>query len=835
MAYEFLLPLVNGWLGKIAEAKAARRQFDDEAEQCVSFFGDACGFMWSDKFKSKFLGGKVNPTFKITIQKAFELVALYAPVLCWKHPGRVMKPRKLLDIPPDVFGPTAQEEMQEQMQAMQEQLQGLPPEMAQQVTQRIQQQFSQPSQGDLLRQMYAKEQKDVLAKSKTRSLLLEAWLNYTPTEMPGGGLAKHMQMGCTEALVKGRSCLWPEKYSLPGSERILTGCFYDTVDNLLIDPDATSLFDAKWIARKCTHPIWQVAREYKIPESDLKGRGARETAGGRGERMGGDRNNMKRAQGKTFDSITYWKIWSKGGCGARLTGMDTGLKDAFDKVVGDYAYLVVAEGCQYPLNIKPSMLLDPELGDEAVAEAFDWPVPYWKDDKWPVACLDFYPRLGKYGVPASAWPRAPMAPGLGELTYINMFMSHLAGRVWSSSRDFIAVLESASQYVEPALTSGADLAIIKLPEIHKAIDEVLKFVQQPQVNKDAFIMIDRMTQSFERRVGLNELLYGLNPGGTQSRTATDTEAKKDYLSVRPDYMAGCVEEWMTEASDLEKICTRWHVEAPDVVDLVGNTGARLWQEFITDEDPELVFRETRCTIQAGSAKKPNRQKDSQNLQAAMPILVPELSKHADVTGDTGPINALVVHYGEAAELDVSDYRMGPRVPQPPPPEQAQAMQQMQQLEAGKLQAETQKISAEAQAVQAEAGGKGQEAQVKMQEAQMKLQFDQADAAAKMQADREKNQADLQMKGIELVFDQQRNQMEMAHDQAKFQQEMQQGEQNHLVELLNQRQQLQMQREQGEQDLRLNKQQGQQKISDAKQMGKIKAKQAAKPSVNGAKK
>ena len=833
MAYEFLLPLVNGWLGKIAEAKAARKQFDEEAEQCVSFFGDACGFMWSDKFKSKFLGGKVNPTFKITIQKAFELVALYGPVLCWKHPERIVKPRRMLDIPLDVFGESAEEIRQEQVKQIQQQLAGRPE--LQQAMQFIQQMPMQPSRGDQLRDEYQKEQKKNHSKSQTRAVLLNGWLNYTPTEMPVGGLAKHMQLACTEALVKGRSCLWPEKYSLPGSERILTGCFYDTVDNLLIDPDATSLFDAKWIAKKCTHPIWMVAREYKVPIEDLRGKGARETAGGRGERMGGDRTNMKRGQGKTFDSITYWKIWSKGGVGARLTGVDQGIKDAFDKVVGDYAYLVIAEGCQYPLNVKPSMLLDPELGDEAVAEAFDWPVPYWKDDKWPVACLDFYERLGKYGTPCSPWPRAPMAPGLGELTYINMFMSHLAGRVWSSSRDFILMPEAFAQYIEPALKEGSDMAILKYPEIVKEVENVVTFLQQPQVNSDAFMMIDRMTASFERRVGLNELLYGLNPGGTQSRTATDTEAKKDYLSVRPDYMAGCVEAWMTEASDMEKIATRWHVEPQDVTDLFGQTGAMLWQQHITDEDPELVFREMRCTIQAGSAKKPNRQKDSQNMQAAMPVLVPELSKHADTTGDTGPINALIDHFGEANDLDVTDYRMGPRVPQAPPPEIAEAQKQLPQLENAKLQAETQKLNAEAQAVQAEAGGKGQEAQAKMQEAQMKLQLDQASTQAKLQAEQQKNQADLQMKGVELAFDQQRNEMEMQMDQRKFTQEMQQSEQSHLVELVSQRSQYDMQRRQGEQDLQMSKQSGQQKIQDAKAMQKVKAKQAAKPSPNGAKK
>jgi hypothetical protein len=54
--------------------------------------------------------------------------------------------------------------------------------------------------------------------SMTRSArLLEMYLNYTPTEQPGGGLATHASDAITEALVKGRGCLWPRPYFMPGS------------------------------------------------------------------------------------------------------------------------------------------------------------------------------------------------------------------------------------------------------------------------------------------------------------------------------------------------------------------------------------------------------------------------------------------------------------------------------------------------------------------------------------------------------------------------------------------------------------------------------------------
>jgi hypothetical protein len=53
------------------------------------------------------------------------------------------------------------------------------------------------------------------------------------------------------------------------------------------------------------------------------------------------------------------------------------------------------------------------------------------------------------------------------------------------------------------------------------------------------------------------------------RTAEDIAVKKEMTNIRPDYMAGKVEDWMTEAADMEKLCCRWFVEAQDVSGMFG--------------------------------------------------------------------------------------------------------------------------------------------------------------------------------------------------------------------------------------------------------------------------
>ncbi len=741
---EFMKPIVTGWLGKINLAIKHKKPFSDVAEQCMGFFSGDIGFMWSDKFRSKFMKGGLAPKFKMTMCKAFELVALFGPVLYWKNPQRRCQTRKPLELTPDLFG--------DDQNAM------------------------------FMFQQQQQEQQQWMSKNRIRAQLMERYLNYTPGEMPGGGLSEHAQQAITEALVKGRGCLWTEPYEFPGSKRSLTGCFYDTVDNLLIDPDAESLDDAKWIARRCVHPVWQVEREYNLPEGALTNKGNLESGNSQGESEGNDFADYHRKKGETFDLLVYYKIWSKGGVGARLTGVTTELKDSFDRVVGDYAYLVVAPNVPFPLNA-PKAKIATAL-DEDVQRMFQWPIPYWTDDRWPVCVLDFYRE------PRNAWPIAPLKPGLGELTFMNVIVSHLANRIWSSSRDFLAILKSAATEVKDKILNGEDLAVIELNEIHGSITDVVQFLQHPPTNFDAWRILDRVSEIFDKRVGLSELLYALNPGDAQSRSAMDASTKQSAASVRPEYMAGRVEDWMSECARQEKFCARWFIEASDVQPLLGQTGAYLWEQHVTNVDPEIVIREMDATVEAGSVRKPNKERDQQNLNTIMPTLAPMLSAHADVTGDTRPLNALLKQWGEAIEQPMDALQMGPRTPMPPPPEVQQQMQQEQQMQ-------QQEHAAELQGKQMDLQAKVVDAQAKAQQAEM----------------------DAKQKQAEMVF----KMLEMRQKGQEFQQGLYQKAEEHQLDL-------QMQQRSHSLNLIQQRQKGQQDI----QIAKAKARATPRPSANGAK-
>ena len=799
-----LRPIVTGWLGKIEQAIKHKKPFNDIAEQCTAFFSASTGFMWEPKYRQKYLNTSTSPRFRMTMCKAFELVALFGPTLYWRNPKRQVKPRLQVPISAEVFGPANMQElqqmeqqMQQQLQQMQQQsmgaqqqvqqlmqqmqqaqmaaqqgdpqaqqqLQQMQPQLqqAQQQSQQMQQQMQQVQQQSqqmqpqfqLLREAEQLFQKATIENryrkviDTTRSEMVEKWLNYTPDEQPGGGLARHAEMAITEALVKGRGVLWVAPYTQAGSELTMTGSFYDTVDNLFIDPDAESLDDAKWIAKREVKPAWELERDYGLKSGSLENKANMESAESQGERLGDDMANLHRKQGKTFDLVVHWKIWSKGGVGVRLTGVQTDLKERFDEVVGDFAYICVAANVPWPLNAPPEKFKS--ASDEEVQQMFQWPVPYWRDGRWPCSVVDFYPK------PRSAWPIAPLAPGLGELAFMNVVISHLANRIWSSSRDFIAVLKSAEEEVTKAIKKGEDLAVIPLNEVHQDIKQVVSFLQQPQVNFDVWRILDHVMGLFERRTGLTELMAGITT--TQSRSAMDIATKKEQMSIRPDHMAGKVEAWMTDVAKMEKMCLRWFVEPKDVKPLFGESGALLWEKLVTTQDPEAVVREIDATVEAGSARKPNKVRDIENIQQALQVLFPVLDKHADTTTDTKPLNKLLTLWADTVDFDITGMELDQRLPMQFQPwfKEQQAQEQQQQM-AGQQQAQEQQQQMEQQKLQVQQ----MQAQSKVQADQMKAQMEQM----KIQAGMQQTQQAAQTKAAQSQQEMQQSMMEGQMDMQK---------------------------------------------------------------------
>jgi len=677
-------PLVASWLGKLQRAREMKQPWQDIADECMQFFAGSCGFLWDDKYKFKFWrteDGAVKPKFQVTINKAFELVALFGPTLYWQNPVRQAVPREPFMLPEEMLA-----ELQQSGDPM------------------LLQQY----------QMLAMQSRREMQLRKLRAGLIEPYLNWTPYEL---NLPREAMLAITEALIKGRGCLMSQPYRPPQSDSTMVGSWWVPVDDLLVDPDATRFEDAWWIAVRMVEPVWTVERRLGYKPGQLKPSAQFESANTQGELYGDPEAKDKRRQGKTQDYIQYWRIWSRCGAGGRLSDIKVEWAEKLNQVAGDYCYLEIAENTPFPLNM-PSWKFT-EATNEEVARAFQWPTPHYRDGKWPVVPLDFYPN------PGSPWPIAPLAPALGELKVINVFLAHLCNRIWMSSRDFLVVLESARAEVEKELRKGEDLSMIFVSDVHDSIEQVVKFLQHPPTNMDAFKIVEWFFDLFERRTGLSEAVYGIQQ--KQSRSATDSQIRYQQTTIRPDDMAKKVERWMTEVVKREALEIKWNLTANDVRRPLGATGAFLWRQLIDAADVERIIHDIDFRLEAGTARLPNRQQDIAVMSQMMPIALPVAQGYASVTGNFAPVEWLLRMWFKKMDLDNSGLHFPP--PQPPPEQTGPSPEEQQ-----KLAAEQNKMQMEQEQHVQRLWQQQQEHQLRMmqraQEHQQRLQLRRAELAAR---------------------------------------------------------------------------------------------------------
>ena len=716
---EFQHHIVDQWAGKLELARKAKEPFTAIAEQCMSFYAKDHGFMWKGDFKAKHLASVETPQFEVTINKAFELVSIYGPYLFWEYPHRKVQAYQPIEADPMLFGDVQNDPMSRQLFASLNEAQG--------------QRFMQ---------------------SQMRAQLMERYLNYSQREQRPK-LANQAQLAITEALIKGRGCLWAESYTFPASEQRLTGMFFDSVDNLLIDPDCTcpNLTNAQWIARKHVDTVWELERRFGIPAEKLAPHASKESNESVASHTS-DTDRMKRANGQTNDLIEWYEIYSKMGVGTRMRGASSTMHESFETVIGDYAYLCVSPDVPFFLNAPPESFKNAE--DEDVSEMFAWPFASWLDNRWPVALLDFNKN------PDDCWPIAPLAAALGELIALNILVSAFLEQAYENRKNIIAYMDHFAEEVKKSIQNGKGIAYLKLKgSLDKSINDVIQFLNRPGMNRDILEAISFVQQMFDKRTGLVEFLYAQT--STQDRSARATAAKEEKAGIRPEKMSRDVADWLTEASELERILAAFEVQGKDVVRLVGPMGAYLWDAFITNADPEEVVREMSATVEASNVRRPNKERESANMQQTMGWMVPMLQQLAAVRGDeegVRPLNAMIKAMGDAFEMDTSAWMLPPFAPAPDPMMQ-QLQQAMGQMELEKGQAETSEKQAKAQKTMIEAQMAMEGGEAENQQRQLEFDFKAAESEQDMSMAQQKHI-------LELIQSQQKHQQQMRESVANFQ-------------------------------------------------------------------
>lgn len=516
----------------------------------------------------------------------------------------------------------------------------------------------------------------------------------------------------------------------PGSTRKYACSSYDSIERLVLDPDACHEEEIQWVARKRIMPYWVAEEKWGHEKDGLKKYATLESAYSQEFLT----SKHLRSKGESNDLLCCWEIYSKMGIGNTIPGIN---KESSLKLpeLGRYVYLVVSPHIPFFLNL-PSESLE-KMDEEQVFERLQWPVPYWADGKsngWPFTPLAFH------RVPGHIWPMSHFKPGMGELKWLTWAMSFLANKVRTSCGTIIGVMAAAGEDIKKALEANVDNKLVELKGIvGDDINKVISFLQQPPFHGDIWKVVEAVFNLWDKRIGLSELLYGMTD--TQDRSATETATKQENASARISDMRSQVEDHATMVARKEVMAIRWLYKANDVDFLLGPEGTMVFEREIMTADLEVLVREYEYSVVAGSTRLQDRQVKINNLNTFLSNFGPVFAQLAG-QGMTEPLNQVMKHWGKLYSTDVEDFQINIPPPPPPPPDPRVEMEmQKMNFEMQKMQADAQ-LDREAQ--QADMAIKQQEMEFKQIELQQKLEFEERKAELEMQVLIQKAEMEMQL-------------------------------------------------------------------------------------------
>lgn len=700
-AYEFITkPISETWAGLIRRAKEAKQDFNDRGAQVEQFYSGAPGFMWGSDYRDKFMGGGSTfraPKFRITFNKAFEYVSVMGPLLFWRMAYRKVKPYQAMQFNPAVLSNGA-------------------PEL------------------DQFMQLVLDKQMSTDARNQLRAQVQERVLNHLPSIQPPNGLIAEASLGVTDALLRGAGFLITEPYAFPGSEKTMVGSFNIRCDDVLVDADTRSPLwsDAGWIGIRHATRVDATERMFNLRPGSLRKYAGLMSSNGQSGRDPRTSSRTEKRQDSTYNVVEWYEVFSKGGLGNGFIGKNK-IDPELEDMIGDYAYLCVAPKCPWPLNLNARDIESDDVDDEWIKAALKWPTEYWRDNRWPISKLSFYDHSN-----SSPWPEPPLAPAIGEMTVANILISVYVQGAYDNSQQLIGVFEGACKELQSILNPNNSPQVIELNAgVNKSINDVLQFINRPEINGDVPRTIEFLFGLIEQRTGMSQMLYG-EGGSTNSRSAAEYQGRQQTVNIRPEYMRKCVGEWMAETASKELFAVYSHMDTDDVADMLGPFGTLAWQELVVNEDPEVVLRSSECYVEASDIGRPNHERDAEMLASMQQYLLPILRGYMAQSGNPEPFNGFLKASGKASNMDVESFMI-------PPPEQngqqdaaMQQQAQMSQMELQKLQMEIAKVEAEIRRTEAQG-----------QAAIMQAQVAQGDAQSKMMADAEQSRAKLELSALQL--------------------------------------------------------------------------------------
>lgn len=494
---------------------------------------------------------------------------------------------------------------------------------------------------------YAAIDKSVRVVLDTAALLLEWWLNYCADEYR---LLKEARLAVTEALIKGRGVLWHGLVQTASG--LIPASFYDSVDNLLIDPTAVTLRDAGFIVRKRRIASWLAADMFGIDERRII------------EMAGAGRNPELDID---IGMVEFYEVFSRIGSGVALTSTDDELREWKDalEALGPYQYYAIAKSGDHPLNVDPEKIHT----SEDLSRATEWPVQTYGDmlNPWPASFLDFYPNTG------NPWARSPVEPGLP----MQVFLDHLYAYVMSQARRATKTVIVVPDHVDTRFLTAlrdqdTDYEVVPLnrQQVNDIAKELYHIIRFPEAPREIWEIISLCEMRFNRAVGLDDILYGAQPD-KQIRSAAEAQIRFNQASNRAQAMAETVEHWMSMVASKDGILTRLHVpytqmatffmeplvQGPDGTPMPGGPLTSIWSQAVTSNDPIEAGADFWFQIATGSAVRKDKAHQMQMSQFIAQTLLPVAMEVSSKTGDFTMFNRILERLTNALDVDLSLFRI----------------------------------------------------------------------------------------------------------------------------------------------------------------------------------
>jgi hypothetical protein len=470
-----------------------------------------------------------------------------------------------------------------------------------------------------------------------RAQIMEWYLNYTPEECD---LYTHSRRAVTEGLSYGMGILWTGW----NDRKKVVQSVHDTVDNLLLDPDARMMEELGWVARRRVRPREELVRRF--PESAAKLKQLQATHEKRSDQ--GDDSWQRSDFGA--DQLEFFEVYMRHGLARYKGGVDLaqGAGETLKADDSPRKYFVTKAGLLF--------------GEE------DWEIPYFLDDEWPCTPLVYRER------PGSIWPASPLEVGLGHQRALNWLYTLYLSKARTMMRDVIAIVKQNGQGLdietERKVLYGHAIECIKIA-VSGDQGRLENFVQQFKfdLNIGDFVALnDIISREFEHATGLSEFLM-TGGGNTQARSAEEIRVKDQKSRTRVEDYRAITEKHASKVARKEALAARYLCDPKDIQPIFGPEAAAAWGTLMPplSQQEQMVLsgqmdmsamrndgvvleewvREADYSIISGSLRRKDIDQAIDAADAAMNQLVPSLIQK----GAVGPSAAIIADWADKKGLD----------------------------------------------------------------------------------------------------------------------------------------------------------------------------------------